>query len=76
VEDGVNGFLIKPGDVATLADKIGILLRDSVLREKMGRASRERFLKEFTFERFAQRMNSVFADALNNSRPGQRAQSA
>jgi glycosyltransferase involved in cell wall biosynthesis len=76
VEDGVNGFLIKPGDVATLADKICILLRDSVLREKMGRASRERFLKEFTFERFAQRMNSVFADALNNSRPGQRAQSA
>lgn len=41
VTDGENGFIIKPGDAAGLAEKLKILIKDSKLRERMGRASLE-----------------------------------
>lgn len=36
VEDGFNGFLIKPGDVEDLADKIILLLKNRPIAEEMG----------------------------------------
>jgi len=41
VVDGVNGFLVKPGDVESLAAKIGVLLEDDNLRKQFGEASRK-----------------------------------
>jgi glycosyltransferase involved in cell wall biosynthesis len=69
VQDGLNGFLIEPGDVEKLAEKICILLTDDVLRLKMGQASRERFRREFTFEIFQHRMRAVFAEVFNEGKP-------
>jgi glycosyltransferase involved in cell wall biosynthesis len=40
-KDGVQGFLIEPGDARDLAEKIGRILSDDGLREKMGRAGRK-----------------------------------
>jgi len=51
VEDGVTGFHFPPGDAETLAEKINILLDDPSLREKMGRAGRERAERLFDWER-------------------------
>ena len=42
IEDGVNGFLVDPGDVATLTDRLE-RLRDDALAERMGRAAYERY---------------------------------
>ncbi len=39
VIDGHNGFIISPGDVNALAEKMSILIRDTELREEMGRKS-------------------------------------
>jgi glycosyltransferase involved in cell wall biosynthesis len=39
VRDGVNGFLVEPGDVATLARRIADLLRDEGLRARLGGAA-------------------------------------
>jgi len=36
VEDGFNGFLVKPGDVKDLADKIAFLLKNKPMIEEMG----------------------------------------
>jgi glycosyltransferase involved in cell wall biosynthesis len=36
VEDGQNGFLVPPGDTATMANRVVTLLRDQTLRDKMG----------------------------------------
>ena len=36
VQDGVNGFLVGPGDYRSMADKIITLVDDSELREQMG----------------------------------------
>jgi glycosyltransferase involved in cell wall biosynthesis len=41
VKDGYNGFLINPGDVKVLAEKLMILSSDPTLREIMGKRSRE-----------------------------------
>jgi glycosyltransferase involved in cell wall biosynthesis len=65
VEDGVNGFLIEPRNVEMLAASICSLLTNHELRLKMGAASRERFLREFTFETFADKMRGVFAEAMS-----------
>jgi glycosyltransferase involved in cell wall biosynthesis len=47
IEDGHSGFLIEPGDVPALAEKIALLARDARQRAAMGRAGqcicREKF---------------------------------
>lgn len=59
VDDGKTGFLVPKHDVATLADKILLLLNDSVLRSNMGKVGREKFEKEFTLEVFEKRMTRI-----------------
>ena len=59
VDDGKTGFLVPKHDVAVLADKIQLLLNDSVLRSNMGKVGREKFEKEFTLEVFEKRMTWI-----------------
>lgn len=49
VADGVNGFLVPPGDAAAIAGKVSELLRDPALCAKFGAAGRERMREQFTF---------------------------
>ena len=69
VEDGVNGILtggkipimtldFRP-DARELADALEKLLNDRELRERMGKASRERYEREFTIGCFEQRFCNV-----------------
>ena len=69
VEDGVNGYLLggnhpvmlntfRP-DAKEIADKLEMLLNDSVLRSNMGKAGREKFEKEFTLNVFENRMTWI-----------------
>lgn len=67
VREGVEGFLIKPGDIEALAERVGRLLADGVLCKRMGNASRQRFLQEFTYERFAERMKAIFAEQTQSA---------
>lgn len=39
IEDGVNGFLINEGDISALADKVILLINNSILRKEMGQAA-------------------------------------
>ncbi|TFG92700.1 MAG: colanic acid biosynthesis glycosyltransferase WcaL [Myxococcales bacterium] len=47
IEDGVQGLLVEPGDFRALADAIGTLAADPLLRTRLGAAARERMLREF-----------------------------
>lgn len=47
IEHGVNGYLVKEGDVSTLAGRIIGLIENPILRIKMGRESRSKS-KHFT----------------------------
>jgi len=64
VRDGIEGFLLDCGDTDALAERMARLIGDERLRRQMGRASRERFLEQYTLDRFAERMRSVFAEVL------------
>ncbi len=51
ITHGEHGLLVKPEDPASLAQAMERLLLDSALRERMGRAARERVLKKFSLAR-------------------------
>jgi len=52
VEDGVSGLLAEPENPNQLAEKLNQLLKDSVLRARMGQAARLRAETLFSRERF------------------------
>ena len=60
VESRKTGFLIDAGDVQSLADDVGRLLRDPELREKMGRAGRTRAEQLFSPERYRRDMHLIY----------------
>lgn len=53
IEDGVTGLLAAPGDARSLLEAVSRLVTDVQLRERMGRAARERYLERFTPQRMA-----------------------
>jgi glycosyltransferase involved in cell wall biosynthesis len=61
VEDGVSGFVVPPGDAATLADRIGQLADDPALRKRMGDAGRTKVRADFDIRIEAARIGALFA---------------
>ena len=49
-----TGLLVRPNDAEALAEAMRCLIRDRMLREKFGRAGRERIEKNFTIEKTIQ----------------------
>jgi len=47
IRDGVDGYLVPPRDVKTMAERALDVLTDPDRRERMGRAARARALSEF-----------------------------
>ena len=60
VADGETGFLVPPGDVEALAQKLTLLLEDCSLSEKMGRAGRDRALSEFSEDKRNDRFLEIY----------------
>ncbi|MDX2099389.1 MAG: glycosyltransferase family 4 protein [Leptolyngbyaceae cyanobacterium bins.59] len=73
VEDWVNGYLVPPGDVTCLTDRIAVLLADGELRSKFGTAGRLKVEKEFNIQHEAgwlcQVMTSALAGTVEAIRP-------
>ncbi|HZS20320.1 MAG TPA: glycosyltransferase family 4 protein [Pseudonocardiaceae bacterium] len=64
VEDGTTGFLVTPGDVDELHDRIATLLTDAGLAARMGGRARELVLDRFTWQACAARCLAVYDDLL------------
>jgi glycosyltransferase involved in cell wall biosynthesis len=62
IEDGVTGFVVRPDDPETLAEKLNILLADEALRRRMGEACRERVLR-FAMDRQLGRLEGLLGGA-------------
>jgi glycosyltransferase involved in cell wall biosynthesis len=60
VADGVDGYLVPPGDPAALAGRILNVLRLGEARKPMGQRGRERIQAQFTFEAQALRYQELF----------------
>jgi glycosyltransferase involved in cell wall biosynthesis len=55
------GFLVPPGDVDQMAAKVKVLIEDPGLRETMGRHSRERVLKRFTWQKASEQLYELYS---------------
>ncbi|MBA2327820.1 MAG: glycosyltransferase family 4 protein [Actinobacteria bacterium] len=64
VSDGHTGFLVPPGDVAALSDRLTTLLADRSLRERMGREARALVSERFTWESCARRCLDTYHDVV------------
>jgi len=67
VQDGVAGFLVRPGDVAGLAERICRLARDHALRSRMGQAARRRVEDEFSQRAMAEKVYRIYVEAVTGS---------
>lgn len=64
VEEGVNGFLIHPGDAKALAEKIDLLAGDKELREKMGLASYKIAKEKFDINVIMSQLREIYDELL------------
>jgi glycosyltransferase involved in cell wall biosynthesis len=64
VEEGDDGFLVEPGATDDLADRLAQLARDPELRERMGRAGRERVLPRYAVERLVDDVDRLYRSLL------------
>jgi glycosyltransferase involved in cell wall biosynthesis len=60
IKDGHNGFLVTPGDVEALAEKLAILANDRHLREVMGRRNREIAEQELDVKPYVERLVALY----------------
>jgi glycosyltransferase involved in cell wall biosynthesis len=64
IQDGVNGFLFKNGDVATLANQIQKIIDDPALRECFSQAGKKTALQDFSLEKMLDRYEAFFSELL------------
>lgn len=64
VQDGITGILVPPADAVALADAIAWMIDHPVRAAAMGKAGRERVLREFTKQRMVERTQSLYLDLL------------
>jgi len=64
VRDGEDGFLVDPGDVDELAERLAALAHDPALRKRMGAAGRERVLPRYAVERLVDDVDRLYRSLL------------
>jgi glycosyltransferase involved in cell wall biosynthesis len=65
--DGDSGFLVDPGDVENLADRLAILVGDADLRRRFGRNGRLRIESGFTIGSTAGRLAALYRDVASRN---------
>ncbi|HEX4085295.1 MAG TPA: glycosyltransferase family 4 protein [Chthoniobacteraceae bacterium] len=63
VGDGENGLLFPSGDVAAMAERIGALASSAELRAKLADAGRNLAMRTYTWERIAERTETIYQAA-------------
>jgi glycosyltransferase involved in cell wall biosynthesis len=66
VRNGVNGFLVPPKDPERLAQALATLLQNRELRQRMGKASREIAVNEFSEELVVRATLALYEELLGN----------
>jgi glycosyltransferase involved in cell wall biosynthesis len=70
VEEGVNGYLVNPGDVTALANRITQLACSPECRRSFGQAARRLVLERFSIERMVKGNYQIYSSlALGRSTP-------
>ena len=64
VRDGEDGFLVAPGDVDALAERLAQLATDPELRDRMGDAARARVRERYSVERLVDDVDRLYRSLL------------
>jgi glycosyltransferase involved in cell wall biosynthesis len=64
VRDGIEGMIVKPGDVDAIATALDHLYRHPEIVQQMGRAARLRVVENFTWDHFRTRLLDAYATAM------------
>ena len=64
IRDGIDGFLVGPGAVDELADRLAQLARDPELRERLGRDGRANVLPRYSVERLLDDVDRFYRSLL------------
>ena len=64
VEDGIEGFLVEPMDVTSLAERCRRLVESPDVARKMGEQARKRVEREFSATAMADRVALVYKELL------------
>jgi glycosyltransferase involved in cell wall biosynthesis len=67
VREGEDGFLVDPGDVDALADRLARLAADPELRERLGAAGRARVIPRYSVERLVDNVDRLYRSLLETS---------
>lgn len=65
IDSGDNGFLVKPGSVRDLAEKIDILLSDEGLRQRFIDRGYQTVREKFTWSRVFDKMDNLYNGLVN-----------
>lgn len=66
--EGETGFLVPPRQPEPLADRLGALVADAALRQRLGAAARRRVAERFTRARLAEGVLTVYNEVLKEFR--------
>ena len=71
VRDGIDGFLVEPGDVDAMADRLAALAGDAQLRHRMGEAGRADVHERYSVDRLLDDVDQLYRRLLDGcSSPG------
>jgi glycogen(starch) synthase len=76
VQDGVNGYLVEPKDVAGLTEAIARLVADEPGRQAFGVQSRARVEQWFSWDKIARETTALYEDLLRQAAAGSQQQTA
>ena len=62
-----TGILVAPGDAHQVASALTILLRDAKLRQRLGKAGRQRVAARFTLDKAVEAIHNVYSDLLSGA---------
>jgi len=68
VIDGATGFVVKPRDIAALADRLSILLMDDSLRREMGLKARRHVEAEFNYDTVIPKIAALLREVASGDR--------
>jgi len=65
IENGVNGYLVKPCDISALAEKILQMAENPPLRKAFSIANRHKVLECFSFSNYENRLEGIYCNILH-----------
>ena len=64
VEQGVDGFLVPPGDAEALAQALSTMMADPQATRAMGCAGRDKVVREYRWEAIGDRLEALYRETV------------